>query len=129
MKLRILLILLMSAMACSFYFAGVNERLKLNRLSGPNPLTIQLIGPMRLVRLGTGHFQGRTGCGYSILWGDGPNSSSPQGPVGTDCSKGLRHLYTDPGTYKITAKIYHLGPADETIEDWSDQVVITVSKK
>jgi hypothetical protein len=129
MKLRIPLVFLVSTLACAFYHAGGNERLKLNRLSDPAPLAVQVIGPERLLRLGRGHYQGRAGCGYSILWGDGPYSSSPQGPVGSDCSEGLKHLYTDPGTYVIKANIYHLGPADEAIDDWSDQVVITVLKR
>lgn len=129
MKSRILSLVLTSSLTCWVFFAGVNERLKVSKQSGPAPFAVQVIGPERLVRLARGYYQGWTGCGYSILWGDGPYSSSPQGPVGSDCSEGFKHLYEEPGTYVIKAKIYHLGPADEAIEDWSDQIAITVSKK
>jgi hypothetical protein len=97
--------------------------------SGEVPFVIRVTGPKRLTKLGKGHHQGRTGCGYFVLWEDGPHSSSPRGPFGADCSEGFQHTFEKPGSYTIQATIFRLGPADESITEWTNKVVVHVQAK
>ena len=67
--------------------------------------------------------------GFRIWWGDeGPwttyASPLPPGPDG--CPDPLSHVYAVPGTYKIGAHTYHMGPVDGTIVDWHDGTSVSV---
>lgn len=116
----VLLTVFSSVIACS----DSDHGLKLAQSSGKAPFVVQIKGPKRLLKLSTGHRQKWIGCGYYVLWGDGPNSSSPSG---SDCADGLTHTFKEPGSYTVQATIYHLGPADEQINDWSSTAVVNVS--
>lgn len=120
--------MLFALLACAAACPDAREHLRLASAAGKAPFVVRITGPTRLVRLSTGRFQGRTGCGYFVLWGDGPYSSSPTGPTGSDCAEGLQHTFTEPGSYVVRATIYRLGPADESIDEWSDSAVVTVSQ-
>jgi hypothetical protein len=67
--------------------------------------------------------------GFRIWWGDeGPwttyASPLPPGPDG--CPDPLSHVYAVPGTYRIGAHTYHMGPVDGTVVDWHDGTSVSV---
>lgn len=105
------------------------NHVKVESPSGKAPFTVRLTGPNNLLDLGQGHWQKWVGCGYEVLWGDGPNSYSPGAGSGSDCSDGFKHTYHQPGTYTVKVSIWHPGPDDAPRIDWSDTATITVSKK
>ena len=66
---------------------------------------------------------------FGINWGDDArldtHATSPVlGPDG--CEDWLKHRYTVPGTYRIKAGLYHLGPTDEGITDWQSERSVTL---
>ena len=98
-----------------------SSELQLSTTNGVVPFTVKIVGPLKLVEKGRGEARPWTGCGFSVDWGD--KSSHPETK---DCTSWLTHTYNSSGNFKISAKIYHLGPADESITDWNGTKSITI---
>ena len=109
--------------------AGVDDELSIDVPWKKLPVTARITGPKRLTTLGKGRKQNRTGCGFTIHWGDRVNSTSPEGPINSDCSKAFEHIYRSTGTYTVKATIDHLDPADDSIEDWSSSVTLPITAR
>jgi len=95
--------------------------LQLSATNGVIPFTVRIVGPLKLVEKGVGEAQPWTGCGFSVDWGD--KTSYPETK---DCASWLTHTYNSSGNFRISAKIYHLGPVDESITDWNGTKSITI---
>jgi hypothetical protein len=68
--------------------------------------------------------------GFGVHWGDDQGTYvSPLAPVAEGCPDQLRHVYAVPGTYQITAGLYHLGPDDGPVSEWRDKTSITIEGK
>ncbi len=124
---------LRAILACIFaavpFIATAEETgldLKVSASSGTAPCVVKILGPDKLVKLGQGRSQKWSGCGYTIFWADGPNSTSPVGGIGSACSEGFRHTYERPGTYHIRADIWHPGPDDGPVYDWGGRATVRV---
>ena len=95
--------------------------LQLSATNGIVPFTVRIVGPLKLVEKGVGEARPWTRCGFTIDWGD----KTPY-PKTKDCASWLMHTYNSSGSFKISARIYHLGPVDESITDWSGTKSITI---
>jgi hypothetical protein len=107
---------------------------------GDAPFTVEITGPPELiVRVKRWVAAGR-GCersdprgmrGFSISWGDdkdGTMSSPVAAPIESGgCPGLLKHTYTVASAYTITARLFHIGPTDGTIDDWQGQAWVSVN--
>lgn len=62
--------------------------------------------------------------GFYVDWGDDDRSGtyvSPLPPLAKGCPDPLKHAYKVPGTYQITAGLYHLGPSDAPVGEWLER--------
>lgn len=102
------------------------DKLELDVVAGTAPLTVRVKAPDSLLKLGRGKSRRWAGCGYLINWGDREDSYTPSG---SDCAEGLQHTYDKPGTYTIVASIWHPGPDDGPVTDWSDVQTVSIAGK
>ena len=105
---------------CHAETTGQPGALKLSTTFGKAPLTVHVVGPDQLVRLGVGQPYKWVGCGMYVNWGDGPTEYVVQ------CSQYLEHTYKAPGVFTVTATIWHTGPDDSPKTDWEDTVKVTI---
>jgi hypothetical protein len=68
--------------------------------------------------------------GFIVHWGDDDMAGTriePLIPDADGCQDWRKHQYTVPGTYRIRAGLYHLGPDDAPVGDWGAETTVTIS--
>ena len=119
--------------------AAVAEELKIELDSDSAPAIVTIVGPQSLLDRAAEVAKLRDdkcvihqtfiGQGFGIDWGDdGRYGTQAEPPIlGPDgCEDWLKHRYTVPGTYRIEAGLYHLGPTDMAISDWESATSVTI---
>ena len=107
---------------------------------GVVPKTVSILGPPALLRRIEAFLEQRRDCethwpwgthGFAIRWGDDKDESrvSPDpSPRDSDgCPDPLRHTYTTPGTYTITASLFHPGPPAVPVFEWEGATHVTLT--
>ncbi len=103
-----------------------------------NGSTVTLTGPSALLSKiegcrYTGGFNGASGNGLTVNWGDGkvePSNtlSLASTVIGSDCSSVVRtHTYSVSGKYTITATLWHPGPTDGLVADWNGSQTVSIT--
>jgi hypothetical protein len=117
------------------------DRLSFRRTFDGNATTVIITGPRALLNRVKAYTsrkatEGQT-CdqvgfqvpGYYVDWGDDDRSGtyvSPLPPLSKGCPDPLKHVYTVPGSYRIEAGLYHLGPTDGPVHEWQEETSVTV---
>jgi hypothetical protein len=99
------------------------DGVKLSASRGKAPLTVKLLAPAHLLEKAKACKRIWGGMGYSVDWGDGsPNA----GRSGQNCIENLSHVYSVPGKYSVTVKVFHPGPTDAPIYDFQGSADVEV---
>jgi hypothetical protein len=110
-------------------------------LSGKAPHLVRIAGPTLVLtkiaecRFGWFEWTGPGGNGVLVDWGDGTETFSLKELYtgdrrGESCAeRQRRHVYAIPGTYRVKVEIWHPGPIDAPVTDWSGEAVVTVGGK
>jgi hypothetical protein len=101
------------------------DALQTDRLAVNAGETVTLTGPAILLERIKSCQQGWGSNGYTINWGDGRGSD----PQSRNCLSEIRHAYTVPGSYTVYAAVYHWGPTDMPVDEWTGKTTLTVSGK
>jgi hypothetical protein len=125
--IRVFSLLALLVASCGFKNHS-NGRLMVTQTSTKTPFGIRITGPDRLIEQGEKKWGKWVGCGYWVEWGDGARSRWPEG-LPKDCTEGFTHSYENPGKYTVRAVIFHPGPADETVVDWTGTVEFEIEEK
>ncbi len=109
---------------------AIADQLVVDPLQGDAPLKVTITGPKHLTdkiaKCSYTHgWFGRGGNGVGINWGDGSNPMSMD-KEGSCVEAQRTHIYTVPGTYKLTVAEWHPGPTDAPVDDWTGTATITV---
>lgn len=113
--------------------AQAQEVLAVSSIKGPSPHRVTITGPSRVLakiancrRSAKGWF-GPGGNGLSVDWGDGTSGQELLGGTGSCADVQGTHVYSAPGTYKVTVEDWHPGPTDRPMTDWRGQITIRVT--
>lgn len=93
--------------------------LRLSAHSGEAPLMVTVTGPVTLLSNKDNAWNGWTGCGFNIDWGDGTS-----GELG--CATAFTHIYKNGGTFLVKASTFHASPVDSPITDWTGSAEVHV---
>lgn len=97
-------------------------------ITGPSSLLSKIEGCRY-----TGGFNGASGNGLTVNWGDGKYEPSNSlslttTTIGSSCSSVVRtHTYGASGKYTIVVTSWHPGPADAPITDWSGSQTVSIT--
>ncbi len=126
-----------SAMArfCENHDGDQVSTFRLSPSFGKAPLTVEIAGVPASVlkkinecKYSVG-FNGASGNGLTIDWGDGHESPDPAtgSNRNTSCVNDVKkHKYTKPGVYSVKIHSWHPGPTDAPVTDWRGTARVTV---